>query len=225
MDAIVVVNNLLNQEWLYKGLKVADNVVLADGGANRFYNTPFRHWRNVRAIVGDFDSLRPEVESFYKARGVELKQVWNQDTNDFEKSVKNAIESGWNKIFCFGAFGGRMDHTLSSMHHATKLCREYEKLQIVLFGQTNLMYYLRPNIKYQIHVSHRMNKMCCGLIPFGKAEHVYTRGFKWNLGPQHPHQGLEWGEFISTSNEVVGNIVEIWSSGGLFFVCHFRTPD
>ena len=70
IDSLVVVNNLLNQEWLYKGLKAAENVVLADGGANRFYNTPYRHWRNVRSIVGDFDSLRPEVEAFYKARGV-----------------------------------------------------------------------------------------------------------------------------------------------------------
>lgn len=83
-----------------------------------------------------------------------------------------------------------MDHTLSSMHHATKLCGQHEKLQIVLFGQTNLMYYLRPNIKYEIRISHRINKMCCGLIPFGKAEHVYTRGFKWNLGPQHAHESL-----------------------------------
>lgn len=67
--------------------------------------------------------------------------------------------------------------------------------------------------------------MCCGLIPFGKAEHVYTRGFKWNLGPQHQHESLEWGEFISTSNEIEGNTVEIWSSGGLFFVCHFRGAE
>ena len=70
IDALVVVNNQLNQEWMYKALKAAENVVLADGGANRFYNTPFRHWRNVRAIVSDFDSLKPEVEAFYKARGV-----------------------------------------------------------------------------------------------------------------------------------------------------------
>ena len=59
IDSLVIVNNKLNEEWLYKGLEAAHNVVLADGGANRFYETPFRHWRNVRAIVGDFDSLLP----------------------------------------------------------------------------------------------------------------------------------------------------------------------
>lgn len=98
------------------------NVILADGGANKFYNTPFRENEKIRFIVGDLDSLKPEIRSFYEDRGVKVQQVWNQDTNDFEKAIKKSIEMGWNKICCFGAFGGRMDHTLSTMHLSTKLC-------------------------------------------------------------------------------------------------------
>ena len=62
------------------------------------------------------------------------------------------------------------------------------------------MYYMRPNVHHQVRISHRINKMCCGLIPFGKAEYVQTKGFRWNLGLQYPRHTLEWGEFISTSN-------------------------
>ena len=91
VDSLIVLNNKLNEEWLLKGLNCARNVILADGGANRFYETPFRHWRNVRSIVGDLDSLDPDVGRLYKSRGVELSQVWNQDTNDFEKSVGKSM--------------------------------------------------------------------------------------------------------------------------------------
>ena len=79
-------------------------------------------------MVGDFDSLKPHVRTYYEERGVELEKIWNQETNDFEKSVKKSIRMGWKKIFCFGAFGGRMDHTLGSMHHSSKLCKQHEDL-------------------------------------------------------------------------------------------------
>ena len=78
-----------------------------------------------------------------------------------------------------------MDHSLGSMHHTTKLCRQHEDLQIVLFGQTNLMYLIRPNIPHIIKVSDQIVKQGCGLIPFGKAEMVKTKGFHWNLGPDY----------------------------------------
>lgn len=80
-----------------------------------------------------------------------------------------------------------MDHTLSSMHHAQKLSKQHPKLSICLFGQTNLMYYLRPNIKHEIILSDSIEKNCCGLIPFGKADYVSTKGFKWNLGAGYLH--------------------------------------
>lgn len=169
IDSVIVVNNQLNEEWLLKGLKSTKNVILADGGANKFYKSPFRHWRNIRAIVGDLDSLHPEVQNFYEARGVKVEQVWNQDTNDFEKAVKKSISMGWKNILCFGAFGGRMDHSLSAMHHAVKLSKEHPELKMVLFGKNNLMYYMRPNIKHEIRISNKINRMCSGLIPFGKA--------------------------------------------------------
>lgn len=103
------------------------------------------------------------------------------------------MSKGWNKIFCFGAFGGRMDHTLSSMHHAEKLSKKNYKLSICLFGQTNLMYFMRPSIQHYITIPDSLHKNYCGLIPFNKAEKVVTKGLKWNLGPDCPYTTLEWG--------------------------------
>ena len=46
--------------------------MIADGGANKLYDTPFRDVPNVRAIVGDFDSIKPHVREFYAKKGVLL---------------------------------------------------------------------------------------------------------------------------------------------------------
>lgn len=65
-----------------------------------------------------------------------------------------------------------MDHTLSSMHNAQKLSIQHSDLSICLFGQTNLMYFLRANIKHKILLSESLERNFCGLIPFGKADKV-----------------------------------------------------
>lgn len=67
-----------------------------------------------------------------------------------------------------------------------------------------------------------MERNFCGLIPFGNTENIVTKGFKWNLGPNFTHRSLKWGDFISTSNYIQGDTVEIESANGLFFVSHFR---
>ena len=77
----------------------------------------------------------------------------------------------------------------------------------MLFGKTNLMYLLKPHINYKILLSERLERDGCGLISFGRAESVVTKGFKWNLGPGHLHESLEWGNIISTSNRVEGDTV------------------
>ena len=40
-------------------------IVLADGGANRFFKTQFRDSANVKAVVGDFDSISEDVLKYY----------------------------------------------------------------------------------------------------------------------------------------------------------------
>ena len=42
------------------------NLILADGGANKFFNTSFKDNTKVRSIVGDFDSLHNHVRNYYQ---------------------------------------------------------------------------------------------------------------------------------------------------------------
>ena len=49
-----------------------------------------------------------------------------------------------------------MDHTLGSMHHTCKQCKQHDDLDIVLFGKTNLMYFIRPNVLNVIKISNKI---------------------------------------------------------------------
>ena len=82
------------------------------------------------AIVGDLDSIRPEVKAFYERAGSTLVEVHDQDMNDFEKSIRYVLQGNRQdresanttaesegeqvsedrrKIVAYGAFGGRID--------------------------------------------------------------------------------------------------------------------
>lgn len=61
IEAVVIVNNTLNIKWLQKGINACKHIIIADGGANKLFETPFRDSDKIRAIVGDFDSLKDDV--------------------------------------------------------------------------------------------------------------------------------------------------------------------
>ncbi|QLL30682.1 hypothetical protein HG536_0A04970 [Torulaspora globosa] len=66
--------------------------VCADGGANRLYdffdgNEPARAYYLPDYIIGDFDSLKPEVEQYYRNAGVILIKQRSQFSTDFTKAL------------------------------------------------------------------------------------------------------------------------------------------
>ena len=71
-------------------------VVCADGGSNWLYDAFQTDSDRVKykphAIVGDLDSIRPEVKAFYERAGSSLVQINDQDSNDFEKSVLYVLQ-------------------------------------------------------------------------------------------------------------------------------------
>jgi len=53
--------------WLYEKLiPKARRIIASDGGANFLYHSPFKDAKNLFAIIGDLDSLQPEVKHYYQ---------------------------------------------------------------------------------------------------------------------------------------------------------------
>lgn len=89
-------------------LRSGEPVVCCDGAANRFVaegGVPV-------AIVGDGDSLLPEVRSRFADR---LHIVREQETNDLTKAVNHICNMGETEVVILGATGKRECHTLGNI--------------------------------------------------------------------------------------------------------------
>ena len=235
-DALLILNYHLpamtSHVWK---LVHARRCVCADGGANRLYDElpemlakaseapiyddenekdafarAVREAHVPRAIVGDLDSVRPEVLAFYEKRGcltVDLSH--DQDTTDLHKAVtwlerdykKNerdgAAASGdrRRRVLVTGALGGRFDH---EMAHLSCL-HAFADTEIVLVGRTSTAR-LIPEGVTTIVPDAEAEGPTCGLFPMRGPATVSTSGLRWNLD----RQTLAFGTCISTSNRIDG---------------------
>ena len=69
-------------------------------------------------IVGDFDTVRPEVLAYYRRME---HIVWDarqpeKDETDTELALLKAQATGCTEVVVLGATGGRMDHMLGNIH-------------------------------------------------------------------------------------------------------------
>ena len=95
----------------------------ADGGANRLYDElpgmfPARAAADVRAshvpdaIVGDLDSVRPDVLAYYRARGCRAVDLsHDQDTTDLRKAVTAMVAETEHLVEFAEAEWGADEHT------------------------------------------------------------------------------------------------------------------
>ncbi|KAL5340343.1 thiamine pyrophosphokinase [Aspergillus crustosus] len=148
--ALVVTNQPLNEKALSVLRRHARIIVCADGGANRFFE-----WAKSRGeestdipntIIGDLDSIRPEVRSHYANLGVTIIEDDDQYSTDLTKSLrylrehekeialssslalsstqqdsKPALENQEHheplSTLILGGLGGRVDQAFSQIHH------------------------------------------------------------------------------------------------------------
>jgi thiamine pyrophosphokinase len=146
--AVIVLNQPINKNALDAVLDSAALLICADGGANRLYqcdNHPHRQNRaRVRipdAIVGDLDSLDPEIGSHYSLQGVKIIKDPDQYSTDFTKCLKyvrqwatsqqqhgggpahgeqsehTRVHDGEMDVVVLGGLGGRVDQGFSQIHH------------------------------------------------------------------------------------------------------------
>ena len=47
-------------------------------------------------IIGDFDSIKPDIKNYYEQRGVKIFHNKDQDTTDLEKCVYYVFENSEN---------------------------------------------------------------------------------------------------------------------------------
>ena len=101
--------------------------VCADGGANRVHDATAARAAPALApdlVVGDLDSLRPDVRAALEDAGVAIARAPGQDRHDLDKALAAVLElgaadaaagGGPRDVIVWGAFGDRFDHVMASV--------------------------------------------------------------------------------------------------------------
>lgn len=89
-------------------LSNAARIICCDGSAGNLLDAGYI----PDAIVGDMDSLSPEIAIRFSDR---IFRETNQETNDLTKAVNWCAANGYSDIVILGATGKREDHTIGNI--------------------------------------------------------------------------------------------------------------
>ena len=113
----------LAKEWL----RECPYVVCCDGAANTY----LRFGKMPAAIVGDGDSLLPEIKERYVHL---IHRETEQDTNDLSKAFRFCLSQGRRDITIMGATGKREDHTLGNISLLADYMEQAEVRMLTDYG-------------------------------------------------------------------------------------------
>lgn len=173
----------LRRARLRQALRLAPVLVAADGGAN----VAAAMGLLPEAVIGDLDSIRPEVRtSLPQARVI---HVTEQETTDFEKCLTRT-EAPFR--LAVGFTGARSDHALAVCN---ALVRHPDRLCLVL-SETDVTFVAPPRLHLPLASGTRVS-----LFPMGAVQ-ATSRGLRWRVdGIAFAPDGA-----IGTSNEATGPV-------------------
>lgn len=179
-------------------LRNAARIICCDGAAQSlltFGLEPF-------AIVGDCDSLTPEIAEKYADR---IFRSSEQDTNDLTKSVKWCSENGFTDLVILGATGKREDHTIGNI----SLLAEYSiSVSVKMLTDTGVLVPVTQSGKFGCFKGQQVS-----IFSIDTETEITSRGLKY---PLINRKLKNWWE--ATLNEATGNSFELDFKGGPLIV-------
>ena len=149
-------------------LKRAESVTVCDGAANEFV----LHGGKPDVIIGDGDSLNPEIRDLYKDIFVHIAE---QETNDQTKAVTYLSKKGVREIAILGATGKREDHTLGNI----SLLVEYFKsgLDVRIFTDYGVFVVTQGDTEFEVKAGKQIS-----IFNFGCTQ-MQSENLKYPLYP------------------------------------------
>lgn len=188
MHALVFANGEL--QLPATGVPAADLVIAADGGAMHCRALGIR----PQVLIGDLDSIEPELQAAYAAAGVQLiAHPAHKDETDFELALLHAQQAGAQTLSILGGLGRRWDHSLANLLLAAG--ERFAGLRIVFLHGAQRLFAVNAFTQLDAPIGSRVS-----LIPVaGQAGGVITRGLEYPLAGEE----LLFGSSRGVSNVVV----------------------
>ena len=182
-------------------------MIAADGAAAALVNI------NVfpEYVVGDMDSL--DGDTLHALVGIsELILDPDQDSNDFEKSLRFASAQFWTRILIVGMHGGDLEHTLNNWSVLMKFA---PSMHLTVLDRDR---YIIP-VESSFSVALQPNELV-SLIPQPSAR-LTTKGLLWQLQDEELRLGVREGARNLAPD---GNVEIVIHEGSLLFCCDARIP-
>ena len=173
-------------------------MVAADGGLTTFNALGIA----PRLLVGDFDTVRPEL----------LERYVSQDDIEVlrHNPVEAVAEKGYTEIYVLGALGGRCDHSLANM----RLCYAWKKKGVSLFlldPQNRIRCVLAREGKFLLEKSEQWGTYLA-FFPIGGAVNIHAL-----VGVRYPLRDFYLSDntapTLTVSNEIAAERAEAEFSG------------
>ena len=212
VNCLIVCNGKISRRLLAKfyKFKKSENkfyVIAADGAANTLH----KYKLAPHVIIGDLDSVKPKILKHYRSKKVAIKKVTDQNLNDFEKALQQALIHKYKNIFVIGATGKRLDHTLNNL---SVLKRNYKKANIRLIDTHFEIFFARGKTEFV----YRKNETV-SLLAMPKAAGIKTGGLKYPLNNETLEFGKRQGALNSSEEKTV--CIEFAKGDLLVFRRHF----
>jgi len=173
MRALIITNGEFSDPSLFQNkIPKVDFVICADGGIKHVKKLGIK----PDLIVGDFDSVSPDLITRYEAQGIEIKRYPSEkDYTDTQIAVDEAIERGASEVIFLGALGTRFDHSYANLMLLYRLLKRNIKGKIMDSHNTITMAH------DLVHILGKEGQIV-SLLPWKGDTHIRsTRGLKYPL--------------------------------------------
>ena len=178
-----------------------DKLICADGGANSAFKFEFV----PDYIIGDLDSIKPEIYDYYYDK-CEIIQVTRQNDTDVEKCLKFAYKNKFKDIILLGATGDRLDHSFCNLGITLKF---FDKVRIRVIHQRSIL-----SVHQGVATLKTIPGETISIYGLDTKTKFESEGLKYPL----KNFSLPFGMKESTSNIAITNEVHLKIKGGKAFV-------
>lgn len=209
-EVCIISGGTVNRTFLQEFLagRPQCKILCVDGGLCHAYEMDLP----VDYIVGDFDTIKPEILKYYKERHEVPIHEFDpiKDNTDTDIALELAISWKPQCIYIVGGTGSRLDHTLGNIHILKKALTA--NIKTYLINEQNRISMIDHPVK--IEKKHVFGNYI-SLIPFTeKIENLTLKGFKYPL----ENRTMVFGESLGISNEIVEETAEITFDRGILLV-------
>ena len=188
------------------------NIIAGDRGLEALYQLKII----PNHVVGDFDSVSPEILEFYKKQSQIIFHTFHaeKDNTDTDIALQLAIRLKSSKITIMGALGKRMDHAIANIHILKDALEANIPCQMI--DEYNRIYLINKEMTLE---KEKVYGKYVSLIPLTSiVEGLSLTGFKYPL----KDYTLPIGTSLGISNEIIGDTAHIQMKNGILIVIESR---